>query len=69
MQILGLLGMYFDALVVEVKTFFTFVLIGSDHTVNCYILSKRQGFFLEKIITNKNTGFVKTCDEYVHEKH
>ena len=33
-QILGLLGMYFDAVVVEVKTFFTFIQIGSDRTVN-----------------------------------
>ena len=30
---LGLLGMYFDAVVVEVKTFFTFIQIGSGHTV------------------------------------
>ena len=27
MHILGLLGMYFDAVVVEVKTFFTFIQI------------------------------------------
>ena len=33
MQILGFLGMYFDAVVVEVKTFFTFIQIGSGHTV------------------------------------
>ena len=33
MQILGLLGMYFDAVVVKVKTFFTFIQIGSGHTV------------------------------------
>jgi hypothetical protein len=33
MQILGLLGMYFDAVVVEVKTFFTFIQVGSGHTV------------------------------------
>ena len=33
MQILGLLGMYFDAVVVEVKTFFTFIQIGSGHAV------------------------------------
>ena len=33
MQILGLLGMYFDAVVVEVKTFFIFIQIGSGHTV------------------------------------
>ena len=32
-QILGLLGKYFDAVVVEVKTFFTFIQIGSGHTV------------------------------------
>ena len=32
-QILGLLGMYFDAVVVEVKIFFTFIQIGSGHTV------------------------------------
>ena len=32
-QILGLFGMYFDAVVVEVKTFFTFIQIGSGHTV------------------------------------
>ena len=36
MQILGLLGMYFDAVVVEVKTFFTFIQIGSGHTVLRY---------------------------------
>ena len=29
MQILGVMGMYFDAVVVEVKTFFTFIQIGS----------------------------------------
>ena len=33
MQILGLLGIYFDAVVVEVKTFFTFIQIDSGHTV------------------------------------
>ena len=32
-QILGLLGMYFDAVVAEVKTFFTFIQIDSGHTV------------------------------------
>ena len=30
MQILGPLGMYFDAGVVEVKTFFTFIQIGLE---------------------------------------
>ena len=33
MQLLGHLGIYFDAVVVEVKTFFTFIQIGSGHTV------------------------------------
>ena len=33
MQILGLLGIYFDAIVAEVKTFFTFIQIGSGNTV------------------------------------
>ena len=33
MHILGLLGMYFDAVLVEVKAFFTFIQIGSGHTV------------------------------------
>ena len=28
---MGLLGMYFDAVVVEVKTFFTFFQIGTGH--------------------------------------
>ena len=32
-QIPGLLGIYFDAVVVEVKTFFTFLQIDSGHTV------------------------------------
>ena len=32
--ILGLMGMYFDAVVVEFKTFFTFFQIGSGHTVH-----------------------------------
>ena len=30
---LDLLGMTFDAVIVEVKTFFTFIQIGSGHTV------------------------------------
>ena len=34
MQILGLLGMSFDAVVVEFQTFFTFIQIGSGHTVH-----------------------------------
>ena len=33
MHILGLLGMYFDAVVVEVKTFLLFIQIDSGHTV------------------------------------
>ena len=35
MQILGLLGMYFDAVVVEVEKFLLFFQIGSGHTVLC----------------------------------
>ena len=35
MQILGHLGMYFDAVVVEVEKYvFTFFQIGSDHSVS-----------------------------------
>ena len=33
MQILGLLGMYFDAMVVEVEKYLLFFQIGSGHTV------------------------------------
>ena len=33
MQIVGLLGMYFDAVVVEFKAIFIFIQIGSGHTV------------------------------------
>ena len=33
MQILGLLGMYFDAVVVEVEKCLLFILIGSGRTV------------------------------------
>ena len=40
-QILGLLGIYFDAVVVEVKTFFTFIQIGSGHTVYEQCLAKK----------------------------
>ena len=32
-QTLGFLGIHFDAVVVEIKTFFTFIQIGSGHTV------------------------------------
>ena len=32
-QILGLLDMYFDTVVVRVNTFFTFIQIGSGHTL------------------------------------
>ena len=34
MQILGLLGMYFDAVVVEVEKYLLFFQIGSGHTVS-----------------------------------
>ena len=33
MQILGLLGMYFDAVVVEVEKYLLFFQVGSGHTV------------------------------------
>ena len=38
MQILVLLGISFGAVVVEVKTFFTFIQICSGHTVNVAVL-------------------------------
>ena len=40
MQILGLFGMYFDALVVEVKIFFTFIQIGSYVLIRHFLLIK-----------------------------
>ena len=44
MQILGLLGMYFDAVVVEVEKYvFTFFQIGAGHTV---YTAKVQTYFL-----------------------
>ena len=49
MQILGLLGMYFDAVVVEVKTFFTFIQIGSDHTVHAQSMAIRFVEFLNGV--------------------
>ena len=33
MQILGILGMYFDAVVLESQEEFTFIQVGSGHTV------------------------------------
>jgi len=36
MQILGLLGMYFDAVVVEVEKSLLFFQIGSGHTVQSF---------------------------------
>ena len=42
MQILGLLGIYFDAVVVEFKTFYTFMQIGSGYTVCSNILDVRN---------------------------
>ena len=37
MQILGHLGMYFDAVVVEVEKYLLFFQIGSGHTVSVFI--------------------------------
>ena len=42
MQILGPLGMYFDAVVVEVKIFFAFIRIGYGHTVIRPLKVKRE---------------------------
>ena len=48
-QILGLLGMYFDAVVVEFKFFFfTFIQIGSGHTVFYNKIPKKFQKFLER---------------------
>ena len=56
MQILGPLGMYFDAVVVE--DFFIFIQIGSGHTVaDDKFHGKYSGFV--------DSGFVKTCHELV----
>ena len=38
MQILGLLGMYFDAVVVEVEKYFPFFQIGYGHTANWHLI-------------------------------
>ena len=35
--------------------------------VNTTFLSKRQFFFSNKQSKIENSGFVKTCDEYVHK--
>ena len=48
MQILGLLGMYFDAVVVEVNIFFTFIQIGSGRTVVIHLLTQKK----TKVFTN-----------------
>ena len=48
MQILGLLGIYFDAVVVEVeKQIFTFFQIGPGHTVCRFFLART----IEKLLT------------------
>ena len=46
MQILGLLGMYFDAAVVEVEKNLLFFQIGSGHTViACYHAARKPNEF------------------------
>ena len=48
-QILGLLDMYFDTVVVRVDTFFTFIQIGSGHTVPTeFFLMGKLRVFLSK---------------------
>ena len=48
-QIPGLLGIYFDAVVVEVKTFFTFIQIDSGHTLT-YLIAKISNCRINKNI-------------------
>ena len=57
MQILGLLGIYFDAIVAEVKTFFTFIQIGSGNTV----VYRLRPMFLQKTFHLFVTCFITTC--------
>ena len=57
MQILGPSSMYFDAVVVEVKTFFTFIQIGSVHTVWPQNVQKVQNM-------NDSTYFNSKEDKY-----
>ena len=59
MQILGLLDIQFDAVLVEVKTFFTFIRISCGHTVHScvpYILRKWVREDLHFTSELKNTG-------------
>ena len=58
MHILGLLDMYFDAaaVVVEVKTF-TFIQIGSGHTV--WRCKKRNVELLPQFFTHVPNSFIK----------
>ena len=46
MQILGLLGMFFDAVVVEVEKSLLFFQIGSGHTVQVIEVGTEQKSFL-----------------------
>ena len=41
-QILSLLGLYFDAVVVEAKTTSTFIQTGSGHTVSTAVASQQR---------------------------
>jgi hypothetical protein len=59
MQILGLFGMYFDAVVVEVKTFFTFIQVSSGHSVSeqlvySFILNILELTTSCRLLRNKN---------------
>ena len=62
MQILGLLGMYFNAVVVEVKTFLTFIQIDSGHTVSPAFFSSVLGtstpFYTYFWVANPDTDCV-----------
>ena len=50
MQILGLLGMYFDAMVVEVKNFLFLFQIGSGHTVYAIYFEITRLIFLTVLV-------------------
>ena len=50
MQILDLLGMYFDAVVVEVEKYLHFFQIGSGHTVD-YKIDTMKNYALMRLTT------------------
>ena len=60
MHILGVLGMYFDAVVVEVKIFFTYIQFGSGHTVKLRRWCKKRNVkFLPRFFTHVPNSFIK----------